>query len=131
MKHKLLIGLAVLVTLTALLVVSCAKATPTPTPKPTATPTATPMKAATPTPKPSGEEPSGKVIFANSGVRLTTAGSDLIEDLRGLEESGSEIISCGTCLDYYQLVDSLQVGVASNMYEIVSALVEADRVVKP
>ena len=72
-----------------------------------------------------------KIIFANSGVRLTTAGSDLIDDLRELESGGVEILSCGTCLDYYGLLDSLEVGTKSNMYEIASSLVEADRVVGP
>jgi selenium metabolism protein YedF len=72
-----------------------------------------------------------KVIFANAGVRLTTAGSDLIDDLRALESDGVEIVSCGTCLDYYHLLDKLQVGTASSMYEIASTLVQADRVVRP
>ena len=72
-----------------------------------------------------------KVIFANSGVRLTTTGSELIADLRALQDGGVAIVSCGTCLDYYGLLDSLEVGVASNMYEIASSLVDADRVVRP
>lgn len=71
-----------------------------------------------------------QLIFANSGVRLTTEGSGLTRDLRGLAESGVEVISCGTCLDYYGLVEKLEVGRASNMFEIASALVGADRVVK-
>jgi selenium metabolism protein YedF len=71
-----------------------------------------------------------KVIFANAGVRLTTAGSDLVEDLQALEREGVQVMSCGTCLDYYHLADSLQVGISSNMFEIATALVEADRVVK-
>jgi selenium metabolism protein YedF len=72
-----------------------------------------------------------EIIFANSGVRLTTAGSDLVEDLQRLEERGVAIRSCGTCLDYYNVMDSLQVGTASNMYEILTSLAQADRVVKP
>ena len=71
-----------------------------------------------------------KVIFANAGVRLTTAGSDLVQDLRALEGEGVQIMSCGTCLDYYRLVESLEVGVSSNMFEIATSLVEADRVVR-
>jgi selenium metabolism protein YedF len=70
-----------------------------------------------------------KLVFANSGVRLTTKGSQLIDDLRILEQEGVSVISCGTCLDYYGLAQSLEVGVASNMYEIASSLVEADRIV--
>lgn len=72
-----------------------------------------------------------KVIFANSGVRLTTEGSDLIDPLCALEKEGVAILSCGTCLDYYGLVESLRVGVASNMYEIASSLAGADRIVQP
>jgi selenium metabolism protein YedF len=72
----------------------------------------------------------GKLIFANSGVRITTEGSALIDDLKALESSGVEIMSCGTCLDYYGLVDDLRVGRVSNMFEMASALVGADRLVK-
>jgi selenium metabolism protein YedF len=72
-----------------------------------------------------------KILFANAGVRLTTKGSNLIDDLRELESAGVEILSCGTCLDYFGLVDALEVGAKTNMYEIVSALAEADRVIRP
>ena len=41
------------------------------------------------------------------------------------------ILSCGTCLDYYKRKEDLQVGGVSNMFEIVTALVDADRVVRP
>jgi selenium metabolism protein YedF len=71
------------------------------------------------------------LIFANSGVRLTTAGSDLIADLRELERRGVGILSCGTCLDYYHLKEALEVGTVTNMYEMVTHLVEADRVLRP
>jgi selenium metabolism protein YedF len=71
-----------------------------------------------------------QVIFVNLGVRITTEGSALIDDLRALERSGVEVMSCGTCLDYYKLVDKLRVGRVSNMFDIASALVGADRLVK-
>jgi selenium metabolism protein YedF len=72
-----------------------------------------------------------KVLFVNAGVRLTTTGSDVIEPLRELERTGIQVLSCGTCLDFYGLLNELQVGHASNMFEIAQALVEADRVVRP
>jgi len=72
-----------------------------------------------------------RLIFVNSGVRLTTRGSELIADLRELESRGVRILSCGTCLDYYQLKDALEVGAVTNMYETVTALAAADRVLKP
>ena len=72
-----------------------------------------------------------QLIFVNSGVRLTTKGSELTADLRELESRGVRILSCGTCLDYYQLKDALEVGTVTNMHEIVTSLVAADRVLKP
>ncbi len=71
------------------------------------------------------------IIFANSGVRLTTEGSDLIADIKDLESSGTQILSCGTCLDYYHLKGKLEVGNESNMYEIANTLATADRLIRP
>jgi len=70
------------------------------------------------------------MIFLNSGVRLTTEGSDLLEDLRALEERGTELLSCGTCLDYYKVKDRLRAGRATNMLEIASLLLGAGHVVR-
>ena len=70
------------------------------------------------------------LIFLNGGVRITTEGSRVIEALKQLAGEGIEILSCGTCLDFYHLKDKLQVGKGSNMYEIASRLVAADRVVR-
>lgn len=72
-----------------------------------------------------------KLIFLNSGVKLTTEGSDLVEAIGSLENSGMEVLSCGTCLDFYGLKERLQVGTVSNMFDIASALVNADRVIRP
>jgi selenium metabolism protein YedF len=72
-----------------------------------------------------------RIIFVNSGVFLTTEGSEVIPDLEGLEEMGIEILSCGTCLDFFHRKESLKVGIASNMYDIAFSLIQADRVVKP
>ena len=77
------------------------------------------------------ENKPNKMIFVNSGVKLTTKGSPLVPDIKELKESGIEIISCGTCLDYFGLKDDLEVGLVSNMYEIASALADADRIVRP
>ena len=40
-------------------------------------------------------------------------------------------MTCGTCLDYYGLKEKLQVGIISNMYDIVEALMNASSVIKP
>ena len=62
------------------------------------------------------------ILFLNSGVNLVVEGADSIEHLRTLEANGVEVLSCGTCLDYYKLKDKLVVGGISNMYTIVEKL---------
>lgn len=41
------------------------------------------------------------MLFYNGGATLTAEGSDSLEDLKLLESQGVEIMTCGTCLDYY------------------------------
>jgi len=69
------------------------------------------------------------VLFLNSGVKLTTEGSEVIENIKKLEAAGVEIVSCGTCLDYYQLKDKLQSGIVGNMYSIIEKMSSAGKVV--
>lgn len=71
------------------------------------------------------------VLLYNSGVKLASEGSDSIADLKVLEEEGVEILACGTCLNYYELSDKLQVGSVTNMYEIVEKMTEASLIVRP
>jgi len=71
-----------------------------------------------------------KIIMVNSGVKLTCEGSEVIEDMRHLSRQGAEILSCGTCLDYFGFKTKLQVGRISNMYEILSSLAQAGKVLK-
>jgi selenium metabolism protein YedF len=72
-----------------------------------------------------------KLIFINSGVRLTSEGSEVLETLKTLLEKGVEMLSCGTCLDFYGLKEKLKVGIISNMYDIAQYLLEADRLIRP
>ena len=63
-----------------------------------------------------------KVIFLNSGVKLTASYNDTADVIRELEENDVDILSCGTCLEYYDLESELKVGEVSNMYEIADSL---------
>jgi selenium metabolism protein YedF len=65
------------------------------------------------------------LIFMNGGVRLTTEGSPVLEHLQILEESGAEILSCGTCLDFLNLKEKLRVGQVTNMYTAVEIMAKA------
>lgn len=62
------------------------------------------------------------LLFINSGVKLAVQGSPVIEPLQILAERGVTVLSCGTCLDYYQLQSQLAVGGITNMYTIVETI---------
>ena len=71
------------------------------------------------------------MLFYNGGATLTTEGSDSLEDLKSLEAQGVEIMTCGTCLDYYGLKDKLAVGSVTNMYSIVETQAKATKIINP
>ena len=79
-----------------------------------------------------GDAPPASVLFMNGGVRLP-AGEDpqVLESLKTLEERGTAILVCGTCLNYYGLTEKLAVGSVSNMYTIVETLARAGKVIRP
>lgn len=58
------------------------------------------------------------ILFYNSGAYITCEDSASIEDLKSLEAQGVEILTCGTCLNFYGITDKLQVGEVTNMYAI-------------
>lgn len=71
------------------------------------------------------------IIFYNRGVLLLEEGSDYLDDLKTLEESGVDILVCGTCVNYFNLAEKIRAGRISNMYEIAERLVGAEKVVMP
>jgi len=70
-----------------------------------------------------------RIIFMNSGVKLVARDSEVIADLRALEKQGIEILTCGTCLGYYNLKEAVEVGRVSNMYDITAALLDTDKII--
>ena len=71
------------------------------------------------------------ILFYNGGAHLTCEGSPMLEDLKALEAEGVEILTCGTCLNFYGLTEKLAVGGVTNMYVIAEKLLHAGNVVKP
>lgn len=70
------------------------------------------------------------IIFLNSGVFLTTEGSQILNILENMSKKGIAISSCGTCLDFYNLKDKLKLGEISNMYFIVEKISNSIKVIK-
>lgn len=77
------------------------------------------------------EELPETMLFYNGGAKLTCEGSTALEDLKSLEAQGVEIMTCGTCLNFYGLEEKLQVGSVTNMYVIAETMMQADLIVKP
>ena len=71
------------------------------------------------------------LLFYNGGAFLTCQGSLSLEDLQSMAERGVEILTCGTCLNFYGLTEKLAVGDVTNMYDIVEKQMAADLIVRP
>ena len=71
------------------------------------------------------------VLFMNEGVKLVTGVEpQIVENLSTLIEKGTQVLVCGTCLNFYGLKDELKVGTVSNMYDILGAMQEVSKVIK-
>ena len=77
------------------------------------------------------EELPETILLYNGGAPLSCEGSDSLEDLKSLEAQGVEILTCGTCLNYYGLSEKLAVGSVTNMYVIAETMSGADLIICP
>ncbi|QAZ67765.1 sulfurtransferase-like selenium metabolism protein YedF [Solidesulfovibrio carbinolicus] len=71
-----------------------------------------------------------RIVLVNGGVRLAVAGSPVIDKLKALEQAGVSILVCGTCLDFYGILDKKEVGQTTNMLDVVTSLDLADKIVQ-
>lgn len=72
-----------------------------------------------------------RVILLNGGVKLAAAPGKPLDSLKTLEAAGTDILVCGTCLDFYGLLEAKQVGQTTNMLDVVTSLALADKVIRP
>jgi selenium metabolism protein YedF len=77
------------------------------------------------------DSPPDVMIFYNTGVRLATEGSDVLDDVKNLEEKGVNILVCGTCVNFFELTGKVAAGIVSNMYDIAGTMSGAGRIVQP
>lgn len=71
------------------------------------------------------------VLLYNKGVLLASTFEDTVKDLKVLEERGVEILSCGTCANFYHVQEQIKVGTLTNMYTILERQMKATKVIKP
>lgn len=71
------------------------------------------------------------ILLYNGGAYLSLEDSASLEDLKAMEARGVNIMTCGTCLDFYKIKDKLGVGTVTNMYNIVEAMNKAGKILRP
>ena len=71
------------------------------------------------------------ILFMNSGVKLPVENDQVVEHLKTLQEKGSEILVCGTCLKFFGIADNLKIGTVSNMYDISERMQMGDKILSP
>lgn len=72
-----------------------------------------------------------RIFFINSGVFLTTEGSELLEALEALGNRGVEVFSCGACLDFFHRKELLRAGAVTNMFTIAESMLKAVSIIRP
>jgi selenium metabolism protein YedF len=78
----------------------------------------------------SSAEPAPQfVVLMNAGVKLAVEGSEVLDSLQRLEERGTTVLACGTCLQFFKLDDKQKAGKTSNMPEIIKTLLDSSKVI--
>ena len=72
------------------------------------------------------EELPSHVLLYNGGAFLSQEGAETVEEGKGVE-----ILTCGTCTEFFEISETVAVGSITNMYEIVEICTEADSVIRP
>lgn len=69
------------------------------------------------------------ILLMNSGVKLAVTDEQSVEHLKKLKEKGVEVLVCGTCLNYFEIAEQLEIGTVSNMYDITVKMQTAGKVI--
>jgi intracellular sulfur oxidation DsrE/DsrF family protein len=71
----------------------------------------------------------GAICFYTEGVYLVVEGSPVLDTLQSLENKGVRLILCSTCLNYFNLINQVRVGVVGGMGDILEAQQRAAKVI--
>jgi hypothetical protein len=61
---------------------------------------------------------------------LTLNDSQVLSELKSLEEMGVGLLVCGTCLDFYKVRERLAVGQVSNRFIILETQMQAHCIIR-
>lgn len=70
-----------------------------------------------------------RIVMVNGAVRLAASGHPALPLLQALEAAGVSILVCGTCLEFFGLMDKKNVGQVTNMLDVVTSQQMADKVI--
>lgn len=70
-----------------------------------------------------------RLVFLNEGVKLSVKDSPALPVLTQLEANGVSLLVCGTCLEYYSLLEKKGIGITTNMLDIVTSLQAAEKII--
>ncbi|MCA1756716.1 MAG: sulfurtransferase-like selenium metabolism protein YedF [Bacteroidales bacterium] len=71
------------------------------------------------------------VLLYNSGVKLASHDSFVIDQLRELESRGVKLLLCGTCINFYNITRNIVVGSVSNMFDMAGEMISVRKIIKP
>ncbi len=71
----------------------------------------------------------GAICFYTEGVHLVVDGSPVLGTLQSLEQKGVRLIICSTCVNYYDLLERVKVGIVGGMGDILEAQRKASKVI--
>ncbi|MGE4318765.1 MAG: sulfurtransferase-like selenium metabolism protein YedF [Deferribacterales bacterium] len=70
------------------------------------------------------------LILVNNSVRFVTVNEETVPMIQELVDMGVEVLACGACLNYFNLVDDLKTGKVTDAHTVASRLFAADKVVR-
>lgn len=73
--------------------------------------------------------PPDAIVFYNGAVALLAEDSPSLVHLRVLEDLGTDLLACVTCLEHFDLTRRLGVGTVSSMHDILQVLGRARKVI--
>lgn len=70
------------------------------------------------------------IVLYNGAVNLIKKGSPHLGDFTLLGSMGTEILACGTCVNFYKMAEEMAVGKTSNMFDITKTMSDSSRLVQ-
>ncbi len=71
-----------------------------------------------------------RIILVNGAVKMAASGHPCLDKLKSLEAAGVSLLVCGTCLDFFALLDKKEAGQTTNMLDVVTSLDVADKIIR-